>query len=811
MKKKNILFLLIINFFIFDVVADSVIKEIYFSGLQRISVDTILSSLPIKNGSVLSQDSISSCIKILFSTEYFEEIRIFNNHGIITINVKERPLINIINLYKNKVIKSDIVQQVLNSKNIKSGHYLNNCTILEVTQELEKICYDLGKINAKVSIVVVPIPCNQVNLKVVFTEGKFTKVNQINIFGNQVFSHTQLLNQLTLYNNIRYNNLVFYKKYQNQKLLNDLEALKSFYLNHGYAKFCIDKMQVNFSSDKKNVCFDIYITEGHQYSFQSVTICGNILDFIPAIRKLINIKPGELYSDKKVKEIEQNIRNLLGKRGYIQPDILIESDFNSANRSIRLYFYVNVGTCFYVREIRFEGNDITKDSIIRREIQHMEQIPLNCFTVLTDQTQLKRFSYFKTVNTYVKYVPNVSNELDLIYSVEERNTGNLNLSFGFGTESGFNTQISINQENLLGTGNALSIAATRNRYQTYFDASMLQKYVGSRKMNISSRLFYNNSVPNKVGILNYDIKNYGANIYYSYPFTINKSYKIGLNYISNHLNKIAPQIAIWRYLYSIGMDPVTMNDGNNLNSNINFVANDIILVTGWTFNDLNHMYFPESGIRLSVTSNLTLFRSDNKYYKLIVDGNHYLSIDKYSKWVLVNSIYAGYSGSLFKHKESPFYDNFYIGGIETVRGFQLNSIGPKAVYYKCNDYDTSYDTCTIKKSSDAVGGNAIVLVKTELILPILSYINKPEYFDLARISLFIDSGTVWDTFWKNTAITRAAEIEDYSIFNCIRISSGISLKWMSPIGPVMFSYSKLIKKYPGDIEEPFQFSIGKSW
>lgn len=811
-KKIVILFFFIINSIVYNATADSVISKICCSGLQRVSLDTVLFNLPIKVGIVINEDILADCIKMLFATGYFEEICISNHDGIILIVVKECPIINTIKIYKNKIIKSEIVQQILDTKQIKSGNPFNQNSINAVQQEFKNAYYNFGKLNATVQIVTIPLTRNRLDLQVIFSEGSSAKISHINIVGNRVFSQKQLLKQLTLYSQIKYKNVIFRKTYQKQKLFHDLEVLRNFYLNRGYAKFRIDDIQFNITSDKKNVSLTIYITEGSCYFFKSLIVLGNALNRMPEIKEYLQIKPKELYNNKKIEEIERKIRFVLGEFGYIQPNIFIELSFDDYNKTVIIYVYVDLGKRLYIREIRFEGNNFTQDSVIRREIQQIEQTPLNYTNILKDQKQLQRFSYIKATDACIEYITNSSNQVDLIYKIEERNTGNLNLSVGFGTESGLNMHVNISQENWLGTGNAISMTATNNRYQTYFDASILKKFFGIKKINMSSRIFYNNFIRNKIDRLNYNMKNYGFDIHHIYPCAQYQSYDIGLNYISNNLSQIAPQIAIWRYLYSIGIDPLALNKHKGLNSNINFCINDFLLVSVWTFNNLNRVYFPEFGTRISITSNITVPGSYNKYYKIMVDGNYYISLDRHSKWVLLNTIYAGYSGGLLGNKESPFYDNFYIGGIATVRGFQLHNIGPKAAYYNCTDSDTQYSTCTIQNSSDAVGGNATILVKHELTIPVIYYIsNNTEYSNTARISLFIDAGTVWDTHWQDTVETRAAGIIDYSNFRYIRISSGISLKWISPIGPIVLSYSKFMKKYPGDILEPFQFSIGKSW
>ncbi|URJ23529.1 outer membrane protein assembly factor BamA [Blochmannia endosymbiont of Camponotus sp. C-003] len=807
MKKIFIAFLLIISHAAHS--DDTIINKILFNGLKRISLDTALFSLPLKIGSIINDEDIANSIKVLFSTGYFEEVIISHNeNGIVIIQVKERPVIDNISFQGNKIITEDIIKKTLNIKKIQSGEPFNECSIFELKQELNNLYHNFGKFSATTKIIVIPLSRNRVNLKIMFTEGKTAKIQQINIFGNHAFHTKKLLSQFKLYRKIKWRPILSNQQYQEQKLFHDLDKLRNFYLNHGYAKFHIDETQIDFTPNKKYVYLSLYINEGMQYSFDSVELHGNILDYFPNIKKYINIYPRELYSNNRIQEIERNIRYMLSKHGYMQPILSIKPDINDNNKTIKLYVYVDVGHCFYVREVRLEGNNITKDEVIRREIRQTEQIQLDYNRIIQDQTRLKRLCYFKTVNTRIEYVPNTLNQIDVIYKIEEHNTGHLNLSVGFGTESGINLQFGMYQENVLGSGNSIAVASTKNHYQTYTEISSLKPYYGVNNISIGGKIFYNDLNTNNTSFSDYNLKNCGININCSYPIVKYNTFNIGLNHVSNYLSKIAPQVAIWRYLKSTNIHPKISINSKIVDNTINFHTNDFLLTSGWTFDNSNHAYFPTYGVRANISSTLTLPGSNNQYYKIIINSNSYIPLYRQSNWITMNSIYTGYAGGIHK-KENPFYDNFYAGGIETIRGFRLNSIGPKAAYYHCNDSRQNYATCAIKKSQDAVGGNAITLFKTELIIPMIYF--HAQHSDIARISVFLDTGTVWDTFWKNTEATQKAGIVDYSIPNNIRISSGISLKWVSPIGPMIFSYSKLIKKYPGDIEEPFQFSIGKTW
>ena len=766
-----------------------VVNDIEVRGLNRVTLGAVLLALPVQQGDKLDSNLAALSLKRLYATNNFDEVKLSHDKNTLIVTVKERPTIGSVTFAGNSQVDETALKQVIESQGLRSGEALNVQTLSEIKNSLEDFYHSAGMYQATVKPVLTYLPRNRVDVKLEFSEGVGAKIEQINIVGNKAFDEDVLIAQMQLRDDVPWWNFVANQKYDRQKFSADLESLRSYYTNRGYVKFKIKDTAVELTPDKKGIYLTIVIDEGDKYTIGSTALRGNTLKYQTQLQELISLEKGDTYSAAQVASIENSLQDLLGKYGYAYSKVKAYPMFDEENKQVNLEFMVEPGSRIYVSRVDIKGNTSTDDTVIRREIRQMDGTWLSNEAVKISENRLNRTGFFETVNVDVKKAAVANDTVTVETTVKEQPTGAISGGIGYGTDSGILIQAGISQSNVFGWGSSASISAYRNDYRDHFELGYTEPYFTIDQVSLGGRAFYDKFEGEDASVVNYDNETIGFDLTSGYPLSENVyvSYTLGIE-----RNKITNRGAVfWQGLK--WWDAYNKQEGNGRQYAEFFNYNATIALSR---NNLDKTVFPTSGSRQVLSVFSTIPGSDLQYYKLSAETYHYFPIDSERDFVFAfraKGAYGNGYGTKDNVKQTlPFFSNFYIGGSEWLRGFDYNSIGPRAIYKGDNGWYAS---------DDAIGGNALWAASAEFIIP--TPFVAEAYKRQVRTSLFIDAGALWDS---ETAPTD--NCIDFSDPNEYRMSAGVSLTWMSPVGPLVFSLAKSIKDYSGDQTQTFNFNIG---
>jgi outer membrane protein insertion porin family len=732
------------------------VKDIRVEGIQRTEAGTVFTYLPIKVGETLTQEKASAAVKALYATGFFKDVRLEQEGDVLIVAVEERPAISQIDFVGQKEFDKDKLREALRQTGLAEGRIFDRGLLDRAEQELKSQYLSRGRYGVQITTTVTPLERNRVAIQFNIAEGKVAKIRQINFVGNKVVKESTLRDLFVLRTP---NWLSWYSKndqYSRQKLEADLESLRSFYLNQGYLEFTIDSTQVSISPDKKDIFLTVNLTEGKKYTVSDVKLAGELLLPEAELRKLLKIKPGTVFSRERLTESTKAIVERLGDEGYAFANVNPVPDVDKENARVAFTLYVDPGRRVYVRRINVSGNSITRDEVIRRELRQLEGSWYSAARIQRSKERVDKLGFFSEVTVDTVNVPGSPDQVDLNVKVIERPTGNLLFGVGYSTAEKIIISASVSQQNLFGTGNALSLAVNSGSVNQVYALSFTRPYFTDDGTSLGFDLYKRNVDASNLAVSTYETSTLGAGMRLGVPVTEHDTINYGL---------AAERTDITLFP---GSDPRYVEFVDTFGpSNTALIAS-----AGWARDQRDSTIFTRKGTLQRASLEFAIPPAELRYYRATYDIQWYLPVLRENTLELRGRVgYAGGYGGL----PLPFYKNFYAGGIGTVRGYETASIGPKDA------------------NGDAVGGPSQLIGNIEYYFPMPGLAKDRS----VRLSAFLDAGTVGDTFAND--------------FSELRYSIGLALSWFSPIGPLKISFAKALNPDSTDKTQPFQFSVGTTF
>ncbi len=734
------------------------VRDIRLEGIQRIEAGTVFGYLPVKVGEQMTEAKAAEAIRALFATGLFRDVRVEVEGDVVVVVVTERPAIAQIDFVGMKEFEPEQVRKVLRETGIAEGRTFDRASVDKAEQEIKRQYLTRGRYAATVATTVTPLERNRVALNFTIDEGDAAKIRSINIVGNRAFSERELLRQFSLTTPTLISWWTKTDQYSREKLRGDIESLRSFYLDRGFLDFNIESTQVSITPDRRDIYITVNIAEGNRYTVTGVTLGGQLLVPEAELEKLIIIKPGETFSRTKLTESTKAITDRLGNDGYAFANANAVPTVDKEKRTVAFAILIDPGRRVYVRRINVVGNTRTRDVVVRRELRQLEGAFYDNQKLQLSKTRLDRLGYFDEVEIGTEPVAGTTDQVDVTFRVKEKPTGNLLLGLGFSSGDGLILQGSITQANLFGTGQHLTLGLNTSKVNRNLGLSWTEPYWTVNGVSLGFDAYYRTFDAGQLNLGNYQTKTFGVGVRTGFPITDTDRINFGLTPERTDITLFADSPQRYKdFVAQNGSDPWAL-----------------IGTASWARDRRNSATFPTSGQTQRLFLEVALPGADLKYWKASYQHQWFIPIT--SDITLKLNGELGYADG-YGTGTVPFYKNFYTGGVNSVRGFQQSTLGPRDV-------------------SGPTGGTRKVVGNVELLFPIPGLGLEKS----VRIGPFFDVGQVW----TNLPGQSLSDVE-------LRYSVGALFNWNSPFGPITLTFGVPLNEKPLDQIQKFQFALGQAF
>ncbi|MGI9237902.1 MAG: outer membrane protein assembly factor BamA [Woeseiaceae bacterium] len=768
-----------------------VVRDMRVEGLQRISEGTVFNYLPINIGDSVDGNRIGEAIRALYGQNLFDNIEMRRDGDALVIVVRERPSIENFEIDGNKDIKTEDLMDSLRNVGLARGRTFDRSVLDNVEMFLREQYYDRGKYGVAIDTEINERPNNTVRVKVNVVEGDRAKIRQVNIVGNDTYEDDEIREDFTLDTANWLSWIRQDDRYAKEALEGDLEILRSFYMDRGYADFRVESTQVAISPNKKDIFVTIGISEGELYTISEVKLVGEMVIPETFLRGLILTKPGAVFNQRALTQTSDLMAFRLSEEGYANAEIEPVPELDHETKEASVTFFVNPQNRVYVRRINFNGVDQVDDEVLRREMRQLEGSYLSNSLIDRSKVRLQRLPFIESAEVGNSPVPGSPDLVDVDFDLEYRMPGQFSGGVGYSESQKLLLNGSIVHTNFLGTGNRVALELNSGRFQKLYSLSHTDPYRSMDGIRRTVSVNYRDITQFTSAASDFSTTSAGATVDYGYPITEYQSVSLGATFqhseLISSLNS-TDQAQEWvrfngnQFIESLGF-------GNTI---FGTKFDTLELIAGWTYDSRNRSLFANRGTRQQLFLSMTVPGSDVEYYQARYSFTKYLPITP--KWVVRYNAELGIGEGLGDTTALPPYKQFYGGGPQSVRGFKESYLGPR------DSFGRPY------------GGNVLVASQLELILPL-----PDKWASQARASLFYDVGNVFNTGEVSFTDRLGSPILYEPDLDELRTSVGIGVQWLAPLGLFRFSYAYPLNaydgndRYYGDELERFQFSIGQAF
>ena len=743
-------------------VASEEIKKIEINGLSSLSKGTVLSYLPVEIGDDFNDLISDISLQKLYETGLFEDIKISQTNGIVNIVIYESPVIKYFDVkgFKNdRVLNEDVLKSTLSDIKLSSGNLFRKNIFEKFINQLKDEYKASGHYKADIKVKVDKDLQNRIGIEVNIDEGEVARIRSFRLKGNEKFDNDFLLNFFTIGEpDIFFINFFTEKDFFSQFEFDaGLQKIKSHYIASGFLEFEILNSSVQISENKEEINLLVEIHEGPQYKIRDINFKGDFLNVSEEqIMQLLGISSGQIFKNKDLVSGLQEINNYFGDQGFAFSKINANTNENKDLKEVNITIDINVNDRIYINRIIITGNTRTQDDVIRREINLFEGQQYSKSELDKSISNIKRLAFFKNVDMKSSRLADDADKVDIFIEVDENKTGELSIGLSQSNTTGAAFTFGIKERNFLGTGNVLNAGLVNSEaveeVSFFFSNPDFLGKSHTLSYGVTSR-----KVDSKYIDLNsYTLNTLGVNASYGIPISEYAKFNNGFNIETLDL-ECGP-------IYLFYENSQCSDNSSKLNFSLISSVNE---------NSLNDSMFPTSGKKNNVRLELGLPLTDFLYYKFDIDHSSYYPVGDNLTLKLGSKL--GFIDT-YNDKETPFYRKYFGGGSTSIRGFDLNSLGPKY-------------------SNGSVKGGEVSLLGTSSIISPLSFIDNSNNM---RVGAFVDIGS----------ITESVDQFDTSD---IRASTGIAFSWYTPIGPIGVNYSKPIISKSSDNIENFSFTLGASF